>query len=40
MRILTKKTLRVYWEAHPQAEQPLKRWHDYVRRANGLHRPM
>lgn len=34
MRILTKKRLRTYWQAHPQAEQPLKRWHDYVRRAN------
>lgn len=33
MRILTKKRLREYWEMHPQAEQPLKRWHDYVRKA-------
>ena len=34
MRILTKKRLRDYWEMHPQAEQPLKRWHDYVRKAH------
>lgn len=34
MRILTKKRLREYWETHPQAEQPLKRWHDYVRKAD------
>ncbi|MDQ3248808.1 MAG: type II toxin-antitoxin system HigB family toxin [Chloroflexota bacterium] len=33
MRILTKKRVRDYWEMHPQAEQPLKRWHDYVRKA-------
>jgi len=33
MRVLTKKRLREYWEQHPQAEQPLKRWHDYVRKA-------
>ena len=34
MRILTKKRLRDYWEMHPKAEQPLKRWHDYVREAD------
>jgi mRNA interferase HigB len=34
MRILTKKRLRDYWVRHPQAEQPLKRWHDYVRKAD------
>jgi mRNA interferase HigB len=33
MRVLTKKRLREYWEVHPQAEQPLKRWHDYVQKA-------
>ena len=33
MRVLTKKRLREFWEKHPQAEQPLKRWHDYVRKA-------
>ena len=33
MRILTKKRLRDYWEAHAQAEQPLKRWHDYAQNA-------
>lgn len=35
MRILTKKRLKEYWELSPQAEQPLKRWHDYVRKAEG-----
>lgn len=33
MRILTKRRLREFWERNPQAEQPLKRWHDYVRKA-------
>ena len=33
MRILTKKRLREYWETNPQAEQPLKRWYGYVRKA-------
>jgi mRNA interferase HigB len=33
MRILTKRRLKEYWEMYPQAEQPLKRWHDYVRKA-------
>lgn len=33
MRILTKKRLRDFWELHPQTEQPLKRWHDYVQKA-------
>lgn len=33
MRILTKKRLREFWELYPQAEQLLKRWHDYVSKA-------
>lgn len=33
MRILTKKRLREYWTLNPQSEQPLKRWHAYVRKA-------
>lgn len=27
MRIIAKKTLRDFWETHPDAEQPLKAWH-------------
>jgi mRNA interferase HigB len=27
MRIISKKTLRDFWEIHADAEQPLKAWH-------------
>ena len=27
MRIISKKTLREFWETHTDAEQPLKAWH-------------
>jgi mRNA interferase HigB len=27
MRIISKRTLREFWELHPDAEQPLKAWH-------------
>ena len=27
MRIIAKRTLRSYWEANPDAEQPLKSWY-------------
>lgn len=27
MRIIARKTLRDFWEKHPDAEQPLKVWH-------------
>jgi len=33
MRVVARKTLRDYWEAHPDAEQPLKAWFKYVRAA-------
>lgn len=26
MRIISRKTLKVFWEAHADAEQPLKAW--------------
>jgi mRNA interferase HigB len=26
MRVIAKKTLRSFWQKHPQAEQPLKSW--------------
>lgn len=27
MRVIAKRTLRDFWEKHPDAEQPLKAWH-------------
>ena len=34
MRIIAKSTLRKFWEKYPDAEQPLKVWHDEVRKAD------
>ncbi len=34
MKIISVKTLKDYWEKFPQAEQPLKAWHDEVIRAD------
>src|SRR5258708_32635361 len=28
MRIIARRTLKAFWEKHPQAEQTLKAWHD------------
>jgi mRNA interferase HigB len=33
MRIISKKTLREFWEVHTDAEQPLKAWHAKVKSA-------
>ncbi|KAB2929124.1 MAG: type II toxin-antitoxin system HigB family toxin [Candidatus Contendobacter sp.] len=33
MRIVALKTLREFWTQHPDAEQPLRAWHDEVSRA-------
>ena len=33
MRIIALGTMRSFWEAHPDAEQPLKAWHDEARGA-------
>lgn len=33
MKIIAISTLREFWAIHPDAEQPLKAWHDEVRRA-------
>jgi mRNA interferase HigB len=33
MRIVALKTLRDFWARHPDAEQPLRAWHDEVNRA-------
>lgn len=30
MRVLSKKTLRDFWERHPDSEQPLKAWNQEV----------
>ena len=34
MRIIARKTLRDFWEAHPDAEQPLRAWFHDVRVAD------
>lgn len=31
MRIITKATLRAFWEKHPNAEEPLKNWYAQAR---------
>jgi mRNA interferase HigB len=33
MRIIAKKTLRVFWEKHPDSENPLKIWYKNVEEA-------
>src|SRR5512139_1141491 len=33
MRIIAKKTLRDFWEHHPDAEQALKAWHHDAKQA-------
>lgn len=33
MRIIAKKTLRDFWEHHPDAEQPLKSWYQDAKQA-------
>lgn len=33
MHIIALKTLRVFWETHPDAEQPLRAWYAIARRA-------
>jgi mRNA interferase HigB len=34
MRVIAKRQLSSYWEKHPDAEQPLKAWHDEAVQAN------
>ena len=34
MHIIALRTLRDFWERHPQAETPLKSWHAEARRAD------
>jgi mRNA interferase HigB len=33
MRIIARKTLREFWRRHPDAEQPLRAWHEDAKRA-------
>jgi len=33
MRVIAVTTLKVFWERHTDAEQPLKAWHDEARHA-------
>lgn len=33
MRIISRSTLRLFWEKHPDAEQPLRAWHAEAERA-------
>ena len=33
MQIIAKRTLRLFWEVHPQAETPLKLWFAAVSQA-------
>ena len=37
MRIIKKKTLRDFWEAYPDAEQPLKYWFEKIKNAEYKH---
>lgn len=34
MRIIARKTLREFWEKHPNGEQPLRAWYDKVKKAD------
>lgn len=34
MRIIARRTLREFWEGHPDSEQPLRAWYANAKRAN------
>ena len=34
MRIISRKTLREYWNEHPESEHPLLAWHQEVRQVD------
>ena len=34
MRIIAKRTLRQFWESHPDSKDALEAWHSAVRRAD------
>ncbi|MGE0213986.1 MAG: type II toxin-antitoxin system HigB family toxin [Parvibaculaceae bacterium] len=33
MQVIAKRTLKLFWLRHPQAEQPLRHWHSMVDKA-------
>lgn len=33
MQVIAKRTLKLFWQAHPQAETPLRTWHAIADRA-------
>jgi mRNA interferase HigB len=33
MQVIAKRTLRLFWERHPQAEVPLRNWHAIASKA-------
>lgn len=37
MRVIALATLRNFWRKHPEAEQPLRAWHDEAARAEWKH---
>lgn len=34
MHVLSRRTLRLFWELHPDAESPLQAWHKAARKAD------
>lgn len=36
MRVIAVSTLRAFWERHPDAEQPLKAWHEEAMNATWM----
>ena len=34
MRVIAKRTLRQFWEVHPDAQDPLEAWHEETRKAS------
>lgn len=34
MRVISRKTLREFWDRHPEAQQPLQAWFDDVKHAD------
>ena len=34
VRVISKKSLRQFWDKHPDAQVPLMRWHSAMRRGN------
>jgi mRNA interferase HigB len=33
MRVISHRTLKEFWERHPQAERPMRAWYAFVRQA-------